>query len=93
MLDRPDGTHGAWRNRRKPQYCRSLKAVYKIAALAAIRNHNPVREYYDELLTRGVAEHHARHHIARYIATVTYGILKTGTTYDPYQWRKYTKVA
>lgn len=79
--------------RRKPQYSRSLKAVYKIAALAAIRGHNPIREYYDELLRRGIAEHHARHQIARYIATVTYGVLKTGTLYDPYQWRKYTKVA
>jgi transposase len=79
--------------RRKPQYCRPLKAVYKIAALAAIRAHNPIREYYDVLVARGVAEHHARHHIARYIATVTYGVLKTGTRYDPYQWRKYTKVA
>jgi transposase len=78
---------------RKPQYSRSLKAVYKIAALAALKGHNPIREYYDELLARGVAKHHARHHIARYIATVTYGILKTSTAYDPYQWRKYTKVA
>jgi transposase len=79
--------------RRMPQYSRSLKAVYKIAALAAIKGNNPVREYYQELLARGVAEHHARHQIARYIATVTYGILKTGTQYDPYRWRKYTKVA
>jgi transposase len=79
--------------RRKPQYSRTLKAVYKIAALAAIRGKNPTREYYDELLARGVAEHHARHHIARYIATVTYGVLKTGTVYNPYQWRQYTQVA
>lgn len=79
--------------RRKPQYSRSLKAVYKMAALAAIRGNNPIREYYDQLLARGVAKHHARHQIARYIATVTYGVLKTGTTYNPYQWRTYTKVA
>lgn len=79
--------------RRKPQYSRSLKAVYKMAALAAIHGNNPIREYYGELLARGVAKHHARHQIARYIATVTYGVLKTGTTYNPYQWRTYTKVA
>ena len=79
--------------RRKPQYSRSLKAVYKMAALAAIQGNNPIREYYDELMARGVAKHHARHQIARYIATVTYGILKTGTTYNAYQWRTYTKVA
>ena len=79
--------------RRKPQYSRSLKAVYKIAALAAIRGNNPIHEYYDELLRRGVAPHHARHQIARYIATVTYGILKTGTPYDPYRWRNNITVA
>lgn len=74
--------------RRKPRYNRTLKAVYKIAALSAIRGKNPIREYYDALLARGVAEHNARHHVARYIASVTYGILKTGTRYDPYRWRK-----
>lgn len=79
--------------RRKPQFCRTLKAVYKTAALAALRGHNPVREYYEELLARGVAEVHARHEIARYIATVTYGILKTGTPYDPYRWRNSSTVA
>ena len=78
---------------RKPQYSRVLKAVYKTAAMAAIRGNNPIREYYDVLVARGMAEHHARHQIARYIATVTYGVLKTGTVYNPYQWRQYTKVA
>jgi transposase len=78
---------------RKPQYSRTLKAVYKMAALAAIRGKNPIREYYDVLVARGMAEHHVRHQIARYIATVTYGVLKTGTVYNPYQWRQYTKVA
>lgn len=79
--------------RRKGQYCRLLKAVYKTAALAAIKGTNPISEYYRELLTRGMTEHHARHQIARYIATVTYGILKTGTPYDPYRWRKLSQVA
>lgn len=73
--------------RRKPQFCRPLKAVYKIAALAAIHGHNPVREYYDALLAKGLPEYHARHQVARYLATVTYGILKTRTPYDPYRWR------
>ncbi len=79
--------------RHKPQYSRTLKAVYKTAALAALRGHNPVREYYETLVARGVSEVHARHEIARYIATVTYGVLKTGTTYDPYRWRKNITVA
>ena len=73
---------------RKPQYSRILKAVYKTAAMAAISGNNPIREYYDSLLASGVAEHNARHAVARYIARITYGILKTGTCYEPYHWRK-----
>ncbi len=74
--------------RRKSQYSRILKAVYKTAAIAAISGNNPIREYYDSLLADGVAEHNARHAVARYIARITYGILKTGTRYEPYRWRK-----
>lgn len=74
--------------RRKSRYNHTLKAVYKTAAMAALRGKNPIREYYDYLLGKGVAEHNARHAVARYIARITYGILKTGTHYDPYRWRK-----
>ncbi len=74
--------------RRKPRYCHSLKAVYKTAAMAAINGgDNPIREYYEHLLAQGVAEHNARHAVARYIARITYGILKNGTRYEPYRWR------
>jgi len=79
--------------RRKAHCCRALKAVYKTAALAALRGRSPVREYYEHLLHHGRSEDHARHEIARYIATVTYGILKTGTPYDPYRWRNSATVA
>jgi transposase len=79
---------------RQPRYNRMLKSVYKTAALAAIKGKNPVREYYDHLLARGVAEHNARHAVARYIARISYGMLKSGTRFEPYRWRqKETKVA
>ena len=73
--------------RRKPRYSHMLKSVYKTAALAAINGKNPIREYYDHLLVQGVAEHNARHAVARYIARVSLGMLKTGTRYEPYRWR------
>jgi transposase len=76
--------------RRKAQYNHALKAVYKIAALSAIKGKNPIHEYYDSLLARGMETHNARHQVARYIAQVTYGMLKTGTPYDPYRWRNNT---
>jgi len=55
--------------KQKPQFSRTLKSVFKTAALAALRGHNPIREYYDHLLARGMSEEHARHEIARYLAT------------------------
>ena len=73
--------------RRKPRYSRMLKSVYKTAALAAINGKNPIRGYYDHLLAQGVAEHNARHAVARYIARISYGMLKSGTRYEPYRWR------
>lgn len=73
--------------RRKPRYSRMLKSVYKTAALAAINGKNPIREYYDHLLAQGVAEHNARHAVARTIARTSLGMLKSGTRYEPYRWR------
>jgi transposase len=77
--------------RRKPRYSRMLKSVYKTAALAALRGNNPIREYYDYLLARGVAEHNAQHAVARYIARTSYGMLKSGAQYDPDRWGKRVK--
>lgn len=69
--------------RRKPRYSRILKSVYKTATLAVLRGHNPFRDYYDHLLAEGVAQHNARHAVARYIARVSFGMLKSGARYDP----------
>lgn len=77
--------------RRRPRFNHTLKTVYKLAAMSAISgNNNPIREYYDYLLAKGLAEHNARHAVARYIAWLTYGMLKTGKRYQPYQWRNQT---
>jgi transposase len=55
--------------RRKPRFNHTLKTVYKLAAMSALSGtDNPMRAYYDYLLAKGVAEHHARHALARYIA-------------------------
>ena len=73
---------------RSPRYSRRLKAVYKTAVMAALAGANPIRDYYDYLISKGTAEHNARHAAARYLAKVSYGMLKHGTTYEPYRWRK-----
>jgi hypothetical protein len=74
--------------KRKPRYNRRLKSVYKIAALAAISGKSPIRDYYDFLIDKGTSEHNARHAVARYIARISYGILKSGKEYQPYGWEK-----
>jgi transposase len=74
--------------RKKPRYSRCLKSVYKIAALAAIGGNNPIREYYEFLINKGTAEHNARHSVARYIARLSYGILKSGEKYQPFRRRE-----
>jgi len=75
--------------RRRPRYNRKLKAVYKSAAVAAIGGKNDIREYYDHLVVdAGLSPWDARHAVARYIAKVSYAMLKNGTAYQPYQWRE-----
>jgi transposase len=73
--------------KRKARYNRALKDAYKTAAIVAIQNQNPMREYYDYLRENGVAEHNARQAVARYLARVSFGMMKNETPYEPYRWR------
>jgi len=75
--------------KRKPRYNRQLKSVYKTAARVAIRSgNNPVYEYYETLEEKGLPHKQASLMAARYIAKVSWGMLKSGEKYDPYKWRK-----
>ena len=73
---------------RKPHYNRILKGIYNGAAMSAINGDGPIREYYDYLLKKDIAEHNARVAVARYIARLTLGIMKSNEKYEPYRWRK-----
>jgi transposase len=74
--------------RKRPRANTHLKTVYKTAAMIAIQGKNPMQEYYDYLLSKGIAHYNARQAVARYIARVSYGMLKTGQSFEPYRWRK-----
>ncbi len=66
--------------KRDPRYCRSLKSVFKTAALTAISStaSNPFAEYYQYLIEeKGYAPYNARNKVARRIAVVAYGMLKS----------------
>lgn len=73
---------------RKVRHNKILKRCYKIAANAAIGGNNDIREYYEWLLKNNYSIEDARNQIARYIAKVTYAIMKYKTDYRPYQWRE-----
>jgi len=70
------------------RHSRILKRCYKIAANAAIGGNNDIREYYEYLLQNNYSQEDARNQIARYIAKVSYAIIKYKTKYRPYQWRE-----
>jgi len=62
--------------------------VYRTATEVALLGKNPMRDYYDYLREKGVAHQNAKNAVARYLARVSYGMMKNGTTYEPYRWRK-----
>jgi len=69
---------------RTPRHSRRLKYIYKVAAIASVNasDKNSMKQYYNDLLkVRKYPEHQARHNVARRIATLTYGVLKTGKPY------------
>ena len=74
--------------RRKGRYNPRLKWAYKTAALAAIGGKNDIHDYYMYLLGKGYSEWNARNEIARYISRVSLAMMKNGTKYQAYSWRK-----
>ena len=65
--------------------CRALKCVFKTGALAVSRegSKNPLKDYFDYLIReKGYPEHVARHALARRIAVLTFGVLKSGKNLD-----------
>ena len=74
--------------RRLPRYSRRLKAVYVSAAVRVASTENPMREYYEYLLKeKKLPDYNAKNALARYIAKVSLGIIKSGEKYKPYKWR------
>jgi hypothetical protein len=70
--------------KRRPRYSRTLKTVFKTAALAVIDSgsRNSLREYYDSLVSRGMAPWDARNKVARKIADLALSIMASGKYYQ-----------
>ena len=68
---------------RSPRYCRILKCVFKTGAMSASFHPGPMRDFYTSLIQEhGYADYNARNRIARRIATLCYGVLKSGKKLD-----------
>jgi len=70
---------------RKPRYNRTLKSVFKTAALATTleKRNNVFRDYYLDLMhTKKHSDFNARHAVSRRIAILTLGVLKSGKKFN-----------
>ena len=76
--------------KRSPRYSRTLKCVFKTAALAVIesRGENSLRDYYDSLVLRGMASWNARNKVARKIAGLALSIMASGKLYQAGRFEK-----
>lgn len=77
------GKSYGWRG---PRYCRTLKSVFKTAAISVITrsSENPFKDYYLFLRSeKRYAEHHARHALARKIAVTAWAMMKNAKPFDP----------
>jgi transposase len=70
--------------RRSPRYSRKLKCAFKTAALVCSRNTNgKLRDFYADLIkNKNYPEHQARHALARRIAALALGVMKTGKPFE-----------
>jgi transposase len=70
--------------KRSPRYSRKLKCVFKTAALVCTRTNNgALKAYYEHMIQKqNYPEHQARHALARRIATLALGVMKTGKPFN-----------
>lgn len=85
-LDKMSG--GRSYGQRIPRYSRKMKCIMKVAAMAVLSSTNdraaPLRDYYHHLIqVKQLPEHHARHALARKIASTILGVLKAKQPYNP----------
>lgn len=78
------------------RYCSMLKDVFKFAALNATiaASETTFRAYYEYLIQeKNYPAHNARSAVARRVALVSWGVLKSGKPFQPKpNWRKFEKV-
>jgi len=77
--------------RKKSRHCPELKNVYKTGSVTALKGNNPIDDCYRYLIQeKGYPDYQARHKVARRLAILSWGVLKSG---KKYQRRHHVKVA
>jgi transposase len=74
-----------------PRYCRTLKSVFKTAALSVLhgKSRNCFKDYYEFILKdKQMADYDARHAVARKIAVIAWAVMKSGKVFDPEKMSK-----
>jgi transposase len=74
--------------KKSSRYCRSLKKAFKLASHAVIQEccNNPLRDFYNYLIfEKKKAPHVARNAVARRIAVLAYGVMKSQRKFSPYR--------
>jgi len=72
--------------KRNPRYCRQLKGVYKTGVVASIGGNNPINDYFEHLIQEtGCPEYIARHKACRRLATLSFGVFKSGKKFNPHR--------
>ena len=77
--------------KRQPRYYRPLKQVFKMASHIVTQEvcNNPLKEFCEyQVNEKQRSSQIARHNVARRLAVLVYGVLKTGERFDPYRRRK-----
>jgi len=68
--------------KRQANGCKQLKAVFRIASLAALSSDNAFRRKYDQMRMQGASDRTARQAVARSQAAAVLGVWKSGKKYN-----------
>lgn len=80
-LDKISG--GKSYGKKNPRYSRQMKSIYKSGVIAALGGNNLINEYYEYLVTKkGYLPYLARHKACRKLATLSFGVFKSGKAYN-----------
>ncbi len=72
--------------KKNPRFCRMMKSIYKSGVIVAIGGNNFIGAYYKHLIKeKNYPEYNARNKACRRLATISFGVFKSGKKYSPYR--------